>query len=454
VFCPFLWDSRPHPALDGTFAFHDPRDNFRPVLAISEEGSVSMRRWAEREEFAENLRLLYVALTRAKLRCYVAWGAIRDARGSALAWLLHPPRDSTRAEHEPSNGARFEGLDDDALMAELGTIVARSGGTVQLACVSEQGPQGTPLQPATDGGHSLSARVFSGHIKVGPQITSFSALTNHQGKSFSDHHEASVITDTDPLSSDTRDIFSFPRGAQAGDCLHSLFQRLDFTARDPGKHIQQTQQVLTEHGFEEAWTPVIVDTIDKVLATPLDRDKTLRLHDLPWARRLNEVEFCYPLAEYEVSTWYQFLAAYRRAHLPSSQGIHEYRPLASVGGFMKGFIDLVFESRGQFYIVDYKSNWLGPTCEAYAHACLPEVMVRECYDLQYLIYTVALHRYLRHRVPGYHYERHFGGVFYLFLRGMHPALGAAAGVFAARPEREWIEALDASMETGTPATPI
>jgi exodeoxyribonuclease V beta subunit len=82
-----------------------------------------------------------------------------------------------------------------------------------------------------------------------------------------------------------------------------------------------------------------------------------------------------------------------------------------------------------FWLVDYKSNWLGGEPTAYRRERLDEAMAREAYLLQYLIYTVALHRYLRLRLPDYNYQRHFGGVFYLFLRGMDPASGEIMGCF-------------------------
>ena len=123
----------------------------------------------------------------------------------------------------------------------------------------------------------------------------------------------------------------------------------------------------------------------------------------------------------------------------------EFSPLR---GYMKGFIDLVFEADGRFWLVDYKSNWLGAEAAAYRGERLAAVMAREAYMLQYLIYTVALHRYLRQRLPDYRYERHFGGVFYLFLRGMTPT-APDQGVFRTRPAPELVEALDRLL-AGTP----
>jgi exodeoxyribonuclease V beta subunit len=109
---------------------------------------------------------------------------------------------------------------------------------------------------------------------------------------------------------------------------------------------------------------------------------------------------------------------------------------------MRGFIDLIFEADGRYWLVDYKSNWLGPTLDDYRADRLPPAMARDAYWLQYLIYTVVLHRLLRLRLPGYDYDTHVGGVFYLFLRGIHPERGAASGVFHDRPSRALVEALD------------
>jgi len=115
---------------------------------------------------------------------------------------------------------------------------------------------------------------------------------------------------------------------------------------------------------------------------------------------------------------------------------------AALSGLMKGFVDLVMRVDGRFYILDYKSNHLGDSLDDYGPAGLARAMLQHGYHLQYLIYTVALHRYLRRRLPGYDYDQAIGGVRYLFLRGMRPAAGPDRGIFAARPGRALIEDLD------------
>jgi exodeoxyribonuclease V beta subunit len=117
-------------------------------------------------------------------------------------------------------------------------------------------------------------------------------------------------------------------------------------------------------------------------------------------------------------------------------------------GYLKGFIDLVFVHRGRWYIVDYKSNHLGDRMADYGPANLQSAMAKHHYYLQYLLYTVALHRYLKFRMQNYDYRTHFGKVYYLFLRGMSPYYNPGHGVFQDRPTSGLIEALSSLFEKG------
>jgi exodeoxyribonuclease V beta subunit len=117
---------------------------------------------------------------------------------------------------------------------------------------------------------------------------------------------------------------------------------------------------------------------------------------------------------------------------------------------MRGFMDLVFRTGGRYYIADYKSNHLGNRVEDYGADALERAMQAHRYPLQVLVYTVALHRYLRLRLPGYDYDRHLGGVFYLFLRGMRRETGPRTGVFFTRPPRALVERLDRTLQGEVP----
>jgi exodeoxyribonuclease V beta subunit len=163
---------------------------------------------------------------------------------------------------------------------------------------------------------------------------------------------------------------------------------------------------------------------------------------VPWGRRLIELEFSLPSHRLSAT---QLAAALRE---------HGYAvpPLAfgTLEGYLRGFIDLVFEHEGRFHILDWKSNHLGDTPAHYGQAPIAIAMAEHGYHLQYLLYAVAVHRYLQQRLPGYSYDKHFGDVMYLFVRGVRPgwvnADGSASGVYAHRPTLQAIEHLSALLE--------
>lgn len=454
VFCPFLWDGRLRVGeKTETLLYHDPDKPDRTILAVGVAEDDPAREHARREEMAENLRLCYVALTRAKLRCYLVWGKIREAETAPPAWLLHRPtvkesgKDWLQATQE-----RFKKMDGAAIRGELQTVFAAAGETVAIAPLPRE--PGRRYQPPAVEEPELQARVFGGSLPDTWRVGSFTALTAGHTVETPDYDmtAAAPVPETEPAATvPGHDIFTFPRGARAGTCLHAIFERLDFTQRDRARLAELVNRTLAGHGLDAAtWTPVVTDLVERVLATPLD-DGGVRLAAIAPDRRLVELEFYYPLANLRADALRQVLERHGYAAGPFREMIEnlEFSPLR---GYMKGFIDLVFEADGRFYLVDYKSNWLGAEPAAYRRSRLDEAMARESYVLQYLIYIVALHRYLRLRLPDYDYERHFGGVFYLFLRGMDPTLGSDCGVFRDRPSLALVEALDALMATGRAVT--
>ena len=152
--------------------------------------------------------------------------------------------------------------------------------------------------------------------------------------------------------------------------------------------------------------------------------------------RLNELEFSFPLKRTSANTLRELFAETGEGFDAAFARL-KFDP---VRGYMQGFIDLVFESEGKFYVVDWKSNWLGNRVEDYGPEAMRREMGERQYLLQYHLYTLALHQYLALRVPGYDYEQHFGGVFYLFLRGLDPAR-PEFGVFNDRSAARLIQTL-------------
>jgi len=435
VFCPFVWDGGLRAGRNGPIRFHDPVRGHAPVLDLGSAGRASGVQLAEREELAESLRLLYVALTRARHRCWVVWGHVRDAETSAPAWLLHRRGDGAGMPAIP--------LDDARIRSDLEEIALKSEGTIRIRPIaSSAAPGGTSAAaPLPD----LEPRVFNGVLRESRRVTSFSALAHARPAETPDYDAGTRGVDVDSEGA-ARDIHAFPRGARTGRCLHAIFEEIDFAAAERSAVERVVARTLAAHDFPAQWTDAVCDMVERVLATPLDETGALRLECIASGRRLNELEFYYPIAHLSDAGLRRLLLDWG---FPSEIREHiETLEFAPAQGYMKGYIDLVFEFGGRYYLADYKSNWLGPSESAYGHDGLLKSMAREAYYLQYLVYCIALHRYLGTRLPGYDYGTHFGGVRYLFVRGMRPDLGCASGVYADRPARGLIEALDRYLASG------
>jgi len=423
VFCPFLWADRIY-AEDKKrpFSFHDESQGYKPVLELGSNRFEEDRQFAIQEERAENLRLLYVALTRAQHRCYITWGNISGTEQSALAWLLHP--DKSAAE-----------VDD--MQIQLGEWARKADGGVWVGLIPEE--EGAVIQLSGNQNEIGSVRQFNRQFDMRSRVTSFTALTSgHTGDQPDYDAQQPALIDR-PAA---HDIFGFPRGARAGCCIHSIFEQIDFATYERAKLEVLVENMLMVNGFESDWTSVVADMVESVLTTPLDSAETLYLKSVGTKQRLVELEFHFPLASIDAAGLRNLLLEH---DFTSEAVLHqaiERINFADVSGFMKGFIDLVFEIDGCFYLADYKSNWLGDELSDYSNDRLTQVMAHESYYLQYLFYTLALHRYLSLRLTDYDYEQHFGGAFYLFVRGINPTTGPKCGVYWNKPSKQLIEAMD------------
>jgi exodeoxyribonuclease V beta subunit len=249
-------------------------------------------------------------------------------------------------------------------------------------------------------------------------------------------------------------LADFPRGARPGDLLHSILEQLDFT--DEAALPSLTARALARFGFDvDSLCESLSSALLEVLHTPLDASG-LCLSMLSPAQCRPELEFTLPILSGRAGTKERLTSGaiaqvFRRRAPGLGQAYHtalEQLAFEPVLGFLRGFIDLVFEYQGRYYLVDYKSNHLGQSAADYAPERLSLAMQEHHYTLQYHLYVVALHRFLQVRLAGYRYEQHFGGVYYLFLRGMARERGAETGVFFDRPIEDLILDLDALFEGG------
>ena len=440
VFLPFCWAE--YGGKDETALFHD--EGGRVVLDIGSPELAEHKALAQRESLAESLRLLYVALTRGKHRTYLIWGAFKDAGDCALHYLLHPEAQGVRGQVT---------LTDEAMLAELRQLAESSGGAIEVLQIPPADREA--FRPQATDSSSLEPRRFKGAIARDWRVASFTSLATR-------HHHAAELPDRDegnpaePAAAkgiDPSGIFAFPRGAKAGIFLHEIFERLDFTA-PPEALAPLVATLLDSHGFSAEWCGAVCSMVQSVLRAPLGEER-FSLSQVGMERRLTELEFFFPLAAITSERLRDAVTRYSTRKPSASStpfpvdmaGLFSHLAFAPVQGMLRGFVDLVVEHGGRYYLLDWKSNHLGNRVDDYDEPGMRREMERSLYPLQYLLYTVALDNYLKFRITGYDYDKHFGGVFYLFLRGVD---GKGNGIFADRPPKGFIEELSHALRGRPP----
>jgi len=397
---------------------------------------------AEQERLAEDLRLLYVALTRAVHFCSLGVYNIGQGQSSRLA-----------IQSSALGHVLFSGLDLSSsqvwrthLSEFCDTNKAMSYQQFTSQTLLEQGT--LRFAQSENSSQALSINSVTATIERDWRATSFSALsfkkhTDHiePGRSDEDHEKDEFAAQEDELPSP----YSFPKGAKPGSCLHEIFEQIDFTS--PLEHPTNKEQNLGEvvkralekYHISESWQDVTEQWILDSLQCPLNANSSndLSLSKLAPSDCLVEMEFNLPLSSLSAPKLNEILIK----HFGFTQSKLEF---ANVKGLLKGFIDLIFCYQGKYYILDYKSNYLGNTPADYKSDLLEQAMSSHHYHLQYLIYTVALHRLLKQRISDYSIETHLGGVYYTFLRGMP----AGQGVYFKKLTQEQVTILDGLFSQG------
>lgn len=434
VFLPFICS---HRAAD-TPLFHEAGEaGNHTVLDLT--GAEESLAEADKERLAEDLRLLYVALTRGVYATWLGLAPVRSGAGKSEKTDLH----RTAIGYLLQKGE--EG--DAATLATALTELAQALHGVAVGEPSLTRPAPLPAEEEQPG--EPTVREFKGQLERDWWISSYSGLAaqgNGHGKGvlanpgFDDEVATEAAATVQDEEAPAPSIFTFPKGARPGTLLHSLFETIDFQIAKGEPLAEHIAALLAQEGFDEGWAPVLQQQVEAVLDTPLETGlgDPVRLRDLAPERKQVELEFFLPMGRVTAPA----LTALCQRHDPLSRG---GKPLgfATVQGMLKGFIDLVFEWQGRWYLLDYKSNHLGMSPADYGRPALESAMVEHRYDLQYQLYSLALHRLLALRLPGYDFDRHFGGVFYLFLRGM-----PQGGIFHARPSRELVLGLDRLFREG------
>ena len=394
---------------------------------------------ADQERLGEDIRKLYVALTRARFATWVGAAALDSWSQSGLGYLIAGDANSRITDCLSRLG---EGRPEIA----VGPLPE-----AQPTHYVEPAPEA--LGPALVSGReakedwwiaSYSSIDYTGMAGTGIAFTG--EVEDAQTQNLLEESAQNDDPDTAPTP-DGRNHHHFPKGAGPGTFLHELlewctqhgFQRV---LDNPSMLREQLNRRCSTRGWSD-WVEPLERWLLALMSRPLPLqragDERVSLAGLTSLRP--ELEFWFESRNVSIRTLDQLVTGHTLNGADRPQ-VAENR----FNGMIKGFIDLVFEHNGQYYVLDYKSNTLGEDDSAYTDQAMGDAILSKRYDLQYVLYLLALHRLLKARLPGYDYDQHIGGAVYLFLRGVDSATG---GAFTDKPPKALIEQLDALFDGET-----
>ncbi|AEG31299.1 exodeoxyribonuclease V subunit beta [Thiomicrospira cyclica] len=445
VFCPDLWQ--------GKAKANKPTDPVRVyengtwLLDLGSDDYEKNYDKAYQEQQAENLRLAYVALTRAKIRNTVVTGdQLSGFDISPLGYLQQQGQMVNQASSEADN--KTSQANNLFIQRELSLSTEA---IIYQPQVVARDYQACSLQRKTiDTRYRLFS--FSGLVKAGHSLASLGAQVSAELEPANEAptdkaQELSLLVQSDNEQTDhrfdpNRDI---ARGAHFGNVVHDLLEQqpfVDLANTAIGVDAELRQRLCQKYGLKLNATQeqALDDLMRRIVTTPLSSEDTdVTLAQLSPNKVLKEMAFYYRLAS---SSTQQLNDA-----MPKDVPFLALKPQQLVG-YLNGFIDLVFEHNGRYYLLDYKTNYLGSNSADYTPDRLFEEMQHHSYGLQFMLYSLALHQYLSHRLPNYDYEQHFAGVVYGFVRGMN-GKNADTGIYHYRPNLADIERLASCLNSVT-----
>jgi exodeoxyribonuclease V beta subunit len=479
VFVPFLWNMGWMSSISGPLTFHD--RSGRRMLDVGLEGR-EYREHTERyveEERGEDLRMAYVALTRAQHQTVVWWAPTGSAKVSPLARLLF-----SRDEHGNVGTGGGRTPPDATVHARLTQLRDRAPHAISVERVSSTGPPSAwsaPLPAPAE----LSISHFERDLDQRWRRTSFTDITAAAYEARVDSEPEQPLIDDEPASGQPPPAppavaaeLSAPSllsgmgfGVDVGTFVHRVLEATDFAAGDLEAELRERiGEVYARRAAEIGEPAAVVIGLAAALRTPLGPVLDgLSLCDIARTDRLDELTFELPLAggdnptgELTLSRVADTLREWLRPDDPLggyADRLGDAGLRHNVRGYLTGSLDLVVRIPAaavpgghRFAVLDYKTNWLGEPDEPltafhYRPEALRAEMERHHYALQGLLYAVALHRYLRWRLPEYDPDAHLAGVVYLFVRGMTGGgwVGidgaGGSGVFGWRPPAGFVTAL-------------
>ncbi|NLG54695.1 MAG: UvrD-helicase domain-containing protein [Rhodococcus sp.] len=462
VYVPYAWDAAA-PWNPLTRLLHD--DDGTRILDVGGKDAAGARdraNRAEEEDGGDALRLLYVAATRARCQLVLWWAPSASTAQSALHRLVFG-----RSGGTSDMPTRVKVPADEQASRHIEAWAAPAADLISVEPVSTRAssePAGRYTQDSSDAKEPAAA-TFTRSLDLVWRRTSYSALTSgahdhvviadieEQGITDEPEEVAVTLTESEPATGIASPMNAFPGGTAFGTLVHEILEHVDTSTGDLAAELTRSCTEAVAAHLADIDPEALADALHTVMQTPMQLvPGQFTLASVSPRDLLPELDFEIPLAGGDTPTaqdvMLRDIAVLIERHLPAEDPLAEYPELlrtvesAPLRGYLTGSIDAVIRCRddvggASYVVVDYKTNRLGTgdlTTAHYTRERMAQEMMHSHYVLQALLYSVALHRYLRWRQPGYDPSSHLGGIGYLFVRGMvGPETPANAGVFDWRP---------------------
>jgi len=378
--------------------YHD-RKSFKIFFDISESDH-SLKK-SDEERLAEDIRFLYVALTRSIVHCSIGIAClikkkIQDRNSSDIH--------KSGLGHTIQNGIpmNYKNLFNTLKKISIDHLIEL-----------KKNANSSRLSDNKKNIYLIDEPIFlNKKVKSIWNITSFTALNKEN--QLLENNDKEIVLESSLIENKKNNdkyltIHNFPKGKKTGLMIHYILKNLHMLNK---KDENWFSHILKEYNLPVKWTSVLISWIQDIINRPIN--ETIILSKINKQSCIKELEFFLPINNTLYSRELNNI-------IQSIDPISIISPKLSfnpVKGILKGFIDLVFFWEKKYYIIDYKSNWLGKNNSFYSHENIKKEIINKRYDLQYQIYTIALHKYLQKKIKNYNYKDHFGGVFYIFLRAI------------------------------------
>jgi exodeoxyribonuclease V beta subunit len=442
VFLPFGTAYRAENEKQAFVRYHDNNDQLITVF----DPTPNDVEQADKERLGEDIRKLYVALTRARFATWVGVTEIENWQLSGLGYLLSG---NPAAKHSLSGALQQLAVGHSELFVEslpeaTGQHYAEPApGALGLARVSTREAR-EDWWIASYSSLEYSGLSGTGIVFASEFEDAESQNLLEEGAHTNDEEDAAILL--------SHSLHYFPKGAGPGTFLHDILewcvqQGLQHLVDNPALLREQLTRRCSTRGWSD-WVDTLEHWILALIRLPLPLSHSSDSSDSSNSGDSTSLASLKTLRP-ELEFWFESCNVSTRAldKLVTQNTLNGAdRPRVDGGrfnGMLKGFIDLVFEHNGRYYVLDYKSNVLGDNDSAYTNQAMGEAILDKRYDLQYVLYLLALHRLLKARLPDYDYDQHVGGAVYLFLRGIH---APGAGAFCDKPPKALMEQLDAMFD--------